>query len=92
MSSPLAGVPSRVEARVRLVRRVLVEERDQLGAERLFLGTPRELHAYRPVNRGSRRSLNAAMPSTRSADVVGERLVRALQLERLGEIGLEARR
>src|SRR2546421_9094405 len=59
-----------IEARVRLVRHVLVEELDELGAERLLLGTPRELQAYRPVNRGSRRSLNAAMPSTRSPDVV----------------------
>ena len=31
------------------------------------------------------------MPSARSVDVVGERLVRALELERVGEVGLEAR-
>ena len=36
---------------------------------------------YRPVKFGSRRSLNAAMPSIRSVGGGGERLVRALEIE-----------
>src|SRR5262249_41993796 len=65
----LAGVRV-VEPGIRFVRHVLVEEGDELRPERLLLRSPRQLHAYRPVNPGSRRSLNAAIPSTRSLDVV----------------------